>query len=227
MSRDPMAQLSALMADSMLPERNSPPAEKLDSELESFIEWFKWSQRVVKLDPLLRAAITHLWFKTLDPFEQGSGVISQLLTDFTLAQADAESSHYYRLSTAMLKERATYHALLGQSQRGTMEITPWLEWFTQMVNLALDQALGQVGERLKKTVYWQQQSRTRLSREQTEIIEQLLMEGIASVNASEYQKITQVSKATATRHLKDLLDKGCIVKLSGGGRSTRYQLSKL
>lgn len=206
----------------------APPRAGLEQELALFIDWFNRSQTDPALDPLLRAAIGHFWFITLHPFEDGNGRIARALTDLALVQADSQSIRLYAMSVAILENRRDYYRVLEQSQRGTLDITEWLCWFLRMLETALAAALADIERTLAKARFWHQHHGAGLSKEQVKVLNRLLDGGAKGfeqgINASGYQKVAKVSKSTATRHLTDLLEKGCIRRLPGGGRSTRYQI---
>jgi Fic family protein len=209
----------------------APPREVLDEEMRRFIEWFNQSHKDPLLDPFLRAGICHFWFVTIHPFEDGNGRIVRALTDLALAQADPQSIRLYAMSPVILDTRSDYYQILEQCSRGDTDITPWLVWFLQTLESALQSALDKIDRTLIKTRFWQRAENLELSTEQRKVLNRLLDGGEKGfeqgISAAQYQKVTKVSKATATRHLGDLLAKDCIEKLEGGGRSTRYQIKKI
>lgn len=206
----------------------APPRAVLQEELERFIDWFNQSRSDARLDPLLRAAICHLWLITLHPFDDGNGRITRALTDMALAQADSQSIRLYALPAAILKQRKDYYQVLEQSQRNGVEITTWLVWFLKMLDATLQVSLDKIERTLAKTRFWQCHYDAGLLPEQVKVLNRLLEGGENSfkngISASQYQAVAKVSKSTATRHLSELLAKGCIEKLPGGGRSTHYQI---
>ena len=208
----------------------APPRDKLAAELEQFIDWFNHSRNEQTLDPILRAALCHLWFVTLHPFEDGNGRITRALTDMALAQADNQSIRLYAMSVAILERRNDFYRILEQTQRGELDVTAWVVWFIDTFDQTLDQAMAAIDGTLQKTRFWREHQGAGLSPEQTKVLNRLLDGGERGfeegIRASQYQKVAKVSKATATRHLADLLQKGCIEKLPGGGRSTRYQIKR-
>lgn len=209
----------------------APPRAVLDDELASFVQWFNESANDAVLDPLLRAAICHLWLITLHPFDDGNGRITRVLTDRALAQADSQSIRLYSMSAAILEQRKGYYQILEQTQRDGVEITPWVVWFLQTLDSTLQTSLDRIDCTLAKTRFWQRYHHAGLLPEQTKVLNRLLEGGEGNfehgISASQYQSMAKVSKATATRHLADLVAKGCIEKLAGGGRSTRYQIKLL
>ncbi|WP_298718476.1 Fic family protein [uncultured Oceanisphaera sp.] len=208
----------------------SPPRDTLAAEFNQFIGWFNHSRNEQTLDPILRAALCHLWFVTLHPFEDGNGRIARALTDMALAQADNQSIRLYAMSVTILERRNDYYRILEQTQRGELDVTAWVVWFIDIFDQTLDQAIAAIDGTPQKTRFWREHQGAGLSPEQTKVLNRLLDGGERGfeegISASQYQKVAKVSKATATRHLADLLQKGCIDKLPGGGRSTRYQIKQ-
>jgi Fic family protein len=205
----------------------APPRTVLGSELDRFLAWF--NNPPPELDALLRAGIAHLWLITLHPFDDGNGRVTRAVTDRALAQAERHSVRFYSLSAAIMARRAGYYDHLEKTQRGELDITDWLEWFLDTLEEALRQALLRVDRVLSKTRFWQRHASTVLNERQIKVLNRLLdtagEEFAQGINASKYQALAKVSKATATRDLAELVEKGCLEKLPGGGRSTRYGVS--
>lgn len=206
----------------------APPRQVLERELQCFIDWFNRSKESSDLDPLLRAGIAHFWFITIHPMEDGNGRLARLLTDLALAQAEHQSIRFYAMSVAILERRNSYYDILEQSQRGETDITAWLTWFLDTLAASMRQVLVDIEQTLQKTRFWQRADQTQMSKEQVKVLNRLLdgdfSEGISS---SQYGKVAKVSPATATRHLAQLVELGCLVKTGAGGRSTRYRVSGL
>lgn len=206
----------------------APPRHGLEEQLQHFLEWFEQSRHDQGLDPLLRAGIAHFWFVTLHPFDDGNGRLTRALTDLALAQGEHQSIRFYALSASILDDRPGYYRILEQSQRATLDITDWLAWFLHTLLDSLQQAQRRIERVLAKARFWQQHRQQVLSAEQIKVLNRLLDGGAKGfedgISAAQYQAVAKVSKATATRHLADLLDKGCLIRLSPGGRSTRYQI---
>ncbi|MFH4156773.1 Fic family protein [Acinetobacter bereziniae] len=207
----------------------APPREGLEERLEAFINWFNHSLNNALLDPLLRAGITHLWFITLHPFDDGNGRITRTLTDLALAQMDEQSIRLYAMSPVILNKRKSYYEILEQTQKSDSNITNWLVWFLDTLSDSLETTLKQIHRTLFKSRFWHKYSNLDLHEGQRKVLNRLLDGGENGfehgISASQYQKVAKVSKATATRHLSDLLEKECIIKLEGGGRNTRYQIN--
>lgn len=204
----------------------APPRSDLEQGLTNFLTWFNQSRHQTQLDPLLRAGICHLWLLTLHPFDDGNGRITRALTDLALAQADQQTVRLYAISTVILQKRNSYYAILEQSQKGTSDISAWLNWFIDVLQQALQQSLTKIHRTLAKSRFWQMHTQDKLLDAQKKVLNRLLDGGEMGfengINASQYQKVAKVSKATATRHLTELVEKGLLQKTDAGGRSTRY-----
>lgn len=207
----------------------APPRAGLEEQLVEFLAWFESSRNDTSLDPLLRAGIAHFWFVTLHPFDDGNGRLTRAITDLALAQGEQQAIRFYVMSASILDDRAGYYRILESSQKGTLDITAWLQWFLGTLLNSLEHALARIDRVLSKTRFWQTHRNSALSAEQINVLNRLLDGGERGfengISAAQYQAVAKVSKATATRHLSDLVAKGCITRLPGGGRSTRYQIN--
>ena len=204
----------------------APPRPQLEDEIARFLNWFNHPPD--DLNPYVRAAITHLWFVTLHPFDDGNGRVTRALADRALAQAEETSIRFYSHSAAIMAKRNDYYALLEKTQKGSLDISEWNDWFlgTLIDAVALSKkALEQI---INKSRFWQRHAQTVLNEREIKVLNRLLDfhgdEFTDGINASKYRSLAKVSRATATRELTGLVNKGCLVKLPGGGRSTRYQL---
>lgn len=208
----------------------APPRDGLEQQLDAFLDWFASSRSDDTLDPILRAGIAHFWFVTLHPFDDGNGRLTRALTDLALAQGEQQAVRLYAMSASILDDRSGYYRILETSQRDGLDLTAWLEWFLATLLKSLEQALQRIQRVLGKARFWQAHRSDGLSSEQLKVLNRLLDGGEKGfedgISAGQYQAVAQVSKATATRHLGDLLAKGCLVRLPGGGRSTRYQINQ-
>ena len=164
----------------------------------------------------------------MHPFDDGNGRLTRTITDLALAQSEQQSIRFYAMSASILDDRTGYYRILESSQKGTLDITPWLQWFLATLLESLEQALARIERVLSKARFWQLHRDQALSAEQLKVLNRLLDGGERGfengINAAQYQAVAKVSKATATRHLGDLLAKGCITRLPGSGRSTRYKI---
>ena len=200
----------------------APKASRLEGEMEKFLVWFNDPG---KIDPVLKAAVAHLWFVTVHPFDDGNGRIARALTDLQLARADGSKQRFYSMSAQILKERKGYYDVLEKTQKETLEITEWLLWFIECLDRALDASSEILSGILKKATFWLAHQQTELNDRQRKMIGALLDETlVGKLNNSKWAKMTKVSNDTALRDIQDLLAKNILVKEEGGGRNTSYRI---
>jgi len=199
----------------------APAAELLPDEMRAFLQWFN---ETTITDPVLRAGIAHLWFVTIHPFDDGNGRIARAITDMQLCRADETAQRFYSMSSQIRKERNEYYRLLEQTQKGTLDITDWLEWFLQCLSRAIDNAATVLEQVLQKAAFWKKHEKTILNNRQVTMINKLLDGFDGKLTSSKWAAITKSSQDTALRDINDLLLKKVMIKEVGGGRSTSYVL---
>ncbi len=201
----------------------APDASRLEDEMEKFLRWFNDPG---KIDPVLKAAVAHVWFVTVHPFDDGNGRIARALTDLQLARADGSKQRFYSMSAQIQKERKGYYEVLEKTQKETLNITEWLLWFIACLDRALDASSEILSGILRKATFWQAHQQTELNERQRKMISTLLDETlVGKLNNSKWAKMTKVSNDTALRDIQDLLAKKILVKEEGGGRNTSYRIS--
>ena len=199
----------------------APPAERVDHEMELFLDWFN---NETTIDPVLKAALSHLWFVTIHPFDDGNGRIGRAIADLMLARSEKSSRRFYSLSAQIQIERKDYYAILEKTQKGGLEISPWIEWFFGCLARAIDDAMSTLDTLLHKARFWEALGEVSLNERQRKIIN-LLLDGFdGKLTTSKWAKITKCSQDTAYRDMLDLIDRGILTKNSEGGRSTSYSL---
>ena len=104
----------------------APDSDLLPQEMTKFLEWFNSE---IILDPVIKAAVAHLWFVSIHPFDDGNGRIARAISDMQLARADESNQRFYSMSAQIRKERKEYYDILEQTQKGNLDITEWLGWF--------------------------------------------------------------------------------------------------
>ena len=200
----------------------APDANKLKKEMDVFLSWFE-SQNTV--DPVLKAGIAHLWFVTLHPFEDGNGRIGRAIADMALARADAIPDRFYSLSTQLAFDRKDYYNQLEKQQRGTPDITDWLEWFLNCLSRAVSSAEDLLAKVLFKAKLWEKINQNPVNERQRFIVNCLLEDSFKGhMNTSKYAKLVKCSTDTALRDIQDLVLRGIFIPNSAGGRSTSYRL---
>jgi Fic family protein len=200
----------------------APSAERLQSEMDAFLEWF----RGLGEEPVIRAGIAHFWFVTIHPFEDGNGRIARAIAEMALAQADGFPERYYNMSSRIESERRDYYTVLERCQKGSLDITDWLEWFLGCLGRALDDAEKNIASALRRAGFRDRLRHHELNARQSKVID-LLIEGFSGkLTSSKYAKIAKCSADTALRDIKQLLDSGLLEKDEAGGRSTAYLLKE-
>ena len=200
----------------------APAPDTLKNEMDKFIAWFNSN---IKIDPVIKAAIAHLWFVTLHPFDDGNGRITRALSDMLLARSDNTSKRFYSMSTQILKERKKYYAALEKSQHCESDITHWLNWFLSCLKRALLASENILQSVLTKAAFWDKHSQTPLNERQILMLNKLLDGFFGKLKSSKWAKITKCSSDTALRDIKDLIEKGILRQEEGGGRSVNYTLN--
>lgn len=152
----------------------APPRAGLEAQLADFLAWFESSRRDASLDPFLRAGIAHFWFVTLHPFDDGNGRLTRAITDLALAQGEQQAIRFYAMSASILDDRAGYYRILEASQKSTLDITNWLQWFLATLLNSLEQALARIDRVLVKARFWQAHRSQTLSAEQVKVLNRLL-----------------------------------------------------
>jgi Fic family protein len=200
----------------------APGAERLESEMESFLEW---ANSPPVIDPVLKAGIAHFWFVTIHPFEDGNGRIARAIGDMALSRADGTNDRFYSLSSQIEVERKEYFLQLERAQRGGLDITRWLTWFLGCLDRAIGNAETALAAVLHKAKLWQRINRRPVNNRQREVINRMLDGFEGYLTTSKYAKLAKCSQDTALRDIRELIERGIIVQNPGGGRSTSYRLS--
>lgn len=202
----------------------APSSELIEVEMQIFLDWFNQNQNT---DSVLKAAIAHLWFITIHPFEDGNGRISRALSDMLLARSDEQSYRFYSMSSQIRKERNAYYFILEKTQKGDIDISEWLEWFLNCMLNAINNSEIYLEKVIFKHSFWTEHSKTKLNSRQTKILNLLLDDFTGVLNTTKWAKICKCSQDTALRDIQDLMEKEILAKSIGGGRSTNYELIPL
>ena len=201
----------------------APAADRLEIEMKTFLEWFNGRSEA---DPLIKAGIAHIWFVTIHPFEDGNGRIARAIADCALARADGCPDRFYSMSAQIERERKNYYSVLEASQRGPLDITPWLQWFMGCLGRAIDQAEDMLSGVMQRAHYWQLASQFPLNQRQLQILPRLVDGLEGKLTSGKYAKLAKCSTDTALRDLQKLVEFGLLAHGEGGGRSRCYVLSK-
>lgn len=217
---EPMQVISGAMGKEKI-HYQAPDSDHVPYQMNLFLEWVNGNQ---KIDPVLKAAIAHLWFVTIHPFDDGNGRISRTITDLFLARADEMPHRFYSMSAEIRKQRKGYYEMLEKTQKGSLDITNWLEWFLDCLEAALLDTEKSISTILQKAAFWDKYRLVSMNERQIKMVN-LFWDGFdGKLTSSKWAKITKCSPDTALRDIQDLITKGVFRKTDEGGRSTNYEL---
>jgi Fic family protein len=199
----------------------APAAERLDVEMGRFIEWFNGDAAA---EPLLKAALAHLWFVTIHPFDDGNGRIARAIADLSLARSEGSPQRFYSMSAQIRDERAEYYRTLERTQGGTMDVTAWMEWFLGCLIRAIERSQAALSAVVERSRYWERIRGVALNERQRRVIAMLLEGFEGKLTTSKWAALTRSSNDTALRDIQQLVEGGILVRNHAGGRSTSYSL---
>lgn len=218
--RDDVMQVTSGPMGKEIIHFEAPQAANVPAEMQQFLDWMETDQGI---DPVIKAAIAHLWFVTIHPFDDGNGRIARAIADLQLARADQSPQRFYSMSAQIQAERNKYYDILENTQKGELDITPWLEWFLDCLMHSMAQTDEVVSKTLIRAKFWETHRETQLNVRQQKILHLLLDDFFGILNVSKYAKINKTSTDTALRDIQDLMQKD-ILEQEGKGRSTSYRL---
>lgn len=202
----------------------APSSTGLEKEMNKFLNWFNKNE---ELDPVIKAGLAHLWFVTLHPFEDGNGRIARAITDMLLARADGISQRFYSMSTQVRAERNAYYSILENTQKGSLDVTYWLEWFLNCLSNALTAANEILEKVIYKHLFWNKNA-IKIQNDRQKLLLNKLLDGFdGKLTSSKWAKIAKCSPDTALRDIQDLINKQILRKAEVGGRSTNYELIEI
>jgi Fic family protein len=201
----------------------APKADRLDQEMRGFLHWFETDSGI---DPVLKAGMAHLWFVTIHPFDDGNGRIARAIADLALARSENSPQRFYSVSAQIRQERKAYYDILEETQKGTMDITPWMDWFLGCLGRAIGGAQFTLSAVLAKARFWERIRGVALNNRQRLVLNRLLDGFEGKLTTSKYAKLARCSQDTALRDILPLVERGILVRNPEGGRSTSYALAQ-
>jgi len=205
----------------------APAAARLDQEMEALLDWFNDGGVSTDMDAVLKAGLAHLWFVTIHPFDDGNGRIARAMADLALARSEHSPQRFYSMSAQIRQERAEYYDILGRTQKGTLDVTPWMAWFLACLGRAIDGAQTTLAAVLAKARFWQAFRTVPINERQRAMLNRLLGGFEGKLTTSKWATIAKCSSDTALRDILDLVQHGMLVRNPGGGRSTSYALAEV
>lgn len=200
---------------------SAPPAPQVAAEMEAFLAWFN---APLATDPVIKAALAHLWFVTILPFEDGNGRIARAVADLVLARSEGSAQRFYSMSAQIRAERNAYYNQLERTQKGGTDVTAWILWFLDCLGHAIHGADGVLSSVVAKGKFWERAAALALNERQIKVLNRLLDGFEGKMKSSRWAVIAKCSQDTANRDIAALLDLGLLRKGEGGGRSTSYEL---
>ena len=200
----------------------APAAKRLRQDMRAFRRWFNNGGE--PSDPVLKAAVAHLWFVTIHPFDDGNGRIARAIADMALARSEKSPHRFYSMSAQIREERKAYYDILEATQKGNLDITTWLEWFLACLDRAFNGAETILATVLTKAQFWKKNAGASFNDRQRLVVNRLLNGFDGKLTSSKYAKLAKCSQDTASRDIEDLIKRGILAKDAGGGRSTSYSL---
>ena len=226
----PMQVVSGAMGKEKI-HFEAPDSSLVENEMNVFLEWV---EKNTTLDLVLKAAIAHLWFVTIHPFDDGNGRIARAITDYILSKNSSNTEFkLYSISTAINKDRKAYYDILDKTTNlflnKDFDITPWLIWHLNILKNAMQNALLNIEHLIQKTKFWDIHRNQPLNERQIKVLNKIFDVGIdnfeGGLNTKKYISLTKVSKATAVRDITALVEFGCIKQIIGtAGRNVRYEI---
>ncbi len=200
----------------------APAASRIQAEMAAFLAWFNGPNA---LDPVLKAALAHLWFVTIHPFDDGNGRIARAVAEMALACAEGTAQRFYSMSAQIRKERNAYYEILEESQKGDLDVTPWMRWFLGCLDRGILSAESIFDAVVAKTRFWDVVPDGFVNERQRLVINRLLDGFEDKLTTTKWAKMAKCSHDTALRDIHDLIGKGLMEEGPAGGRSTSYLLA--
>jgi Fic family protein len=199
----------------------APASARLAGEMAAFLYWFNDDDDD---DWLVKAAVAHLWFVTLHPFDDGNGRIARAIADQALARSERSPQRFYSMSAQIRQERNAYYEVLERTQKGSLDVTAWMEWFLECLGRAIEGAQTTLAAVLAKARFWEAVGSETLNDRQRLVLN-LLLDGFeGKLTTSKWARLTKCSADTALRDIQALVERGLLVRSPAGGRSTSYDL---
>lgn len=197
----------------------APDATILDTEMEKLFDFVNNDST----DNVIKAGITHLWFVTLHPFDDGNGRIARALTELLLARSEDMPTRFYSMSSAIEKDRKMYYKQLEITQRGDLDITEWLVWFLETLEKAIKNADVLLKTTLDKAQFLGKHQSESFNERQSKMLNMLFDGFKGHLTSTKWAIICKCSQDSASRDIADLQRRG-ILKQLGAGRNTHYML---
>lgn len=201
----------------------APAAERLAEEMGAFLAWFEGPS---DCDAVIKAALAHLWYVTIHPFDDGNGRIARAIADMALARSEGSPQRFYSMSAEIRQRRKGYYDILEMTQKGDLDVTDWLIWFLDCLDGAITLSETELQHVLGKARFWEANRETPLNDRQRLMLNKLIDGFEGKLTSSKWASIAKCSQDTALRDIEALIALGVLEKEPAGGRSTSYRLGQ-
>lgn len=202
----------------------APPAVRLPAEMKAFLAWF--NAKHPELDGLCRAALAHLHFVSIHPFDDGNGRIARAIADLAVAQTERTGQRFYSMSSQIERDKATYYEILERTQKGDLDVTEWLVWFARCYVRAIEAAETDSGRVIRRAKFWQAHAGAPpFTPRQQKVLAKLLEGFEGTITTAKWVSMCRCSPDTAQRDIADLVERGILRRNPGSGRKTSYSFA--
>lgn len=219
---EPMQVVSGAMGHEVV-HYEAPASRDVPQMMVEFLRWVETDDSY--LDPILKAAIAHLWFVAIHPFDDGNGRLTRTITDMLMCRADGMPHRYYSMSNTICRYRNEYYKVLESTTVGDVDITGWIQWFLKILDISVEESISTTEKIIRKAQFWQKNRTVPMNARQVKMINMLWDGFEGNLTNAKWAKITKTSSSTALRDIQDLVSAGILKVAEGGGRNTSYLLN--
>ena len=219
-SNEPMQIVSSAMGREVV-HYEAPGVKLVPQMMGDLIDYMNNSNE----HPFIRAAVAHLWFEVVHPFDDGNGRIGRALVDKLLCKSDKSELRFYSFSNTIFLNKKAYYAELNKASNDELDVTNWILWFFEILKEAIENSERVLNKVDFKRQFWQKYADVKMNDRQLKVVKKLVEGFEGNITSSKWTRMTKCTKMTATRDINDLIEKGVLVKTSTGGRSTSYLLN--
>lgn len=217
----PMQVVSKAGTRKQIVHYEAPAASRVGAEMAAFLSWF---EKTARMEGALKSALAHLWFVTIHPFEDGNGRIGRAILDLALARDDHDPLRAYSVSAQIQAEKKDYYDILERTQKGSLDVTEWVAWYLGCLSRAVENSLREVDDAIQRERFWARHGGKAINERQRKVVALLLIGFEGKLRNEKYRRLTDVSDATASRDLADLVEKGLLERF-GEGKGSFYELA--
>ena len=197
-----------------------PPPEDVIPLVNEFLKWFG-SEKAEELDSIIEAGIAHYELVRIHPFVDGNGRTTRVIAAMTLYRRGFDTKRYFALDDYYDQDRRSYYEALNNVDQETLDLTGWLEYFTEGVAVSIKAVKEKVIGLSKDIKVLKNKGQISLTDRQIKIVEQMVEAG--KITSGELSETLGISRQAALKEINKLVDLG-VVKLVGEKRGAHYIL---